>query len=98
MHGRDHACERRCAPLHRRRQGQLLRPLFAHYEIDGEEEPDVPHVLELSEYQTTDDAVYDSWLLLEVVGVPAEAATEAAEPEVAEPEVAQPEPMEVATA
>ena len=71
---------------------------FAHYEIDGEEEPDVPHVLELSEYQTTDDAVYDSWLLLEVVGVPAEAATEAAEPEVAEPEVAQPEPMEVATA
>ena len=55
-------------------------------------------MLELSEYQTTDDAVYDSWLLLEVVGVPAEAATEAAEPEVAEPEVAQPEPMEVATA
>ena len=55
---------------------------FAHYEIDGEEEPDVPHVLQLSEYQTTDDAGYDSWLLLEeAVGVPAEAATEAVEPE-----------------
>ena len=63
---------------------------FAHYEIDGEDEPDVPHVLQLSEYQTVDDAEYDSWLLLEAVGVPAEpeAATEAAEPE----------PMDVATA
>jgi hypothetical protein len=77
---------------------------FAHYEIDGEEEPDVPHVLQLSEYQTTDDAEYDSWLLLEeAVGVPAEAATEAVEPEPGVPaeaatEAVEPEPMEVATA
>ena len=62
---------------------------FAHYEIDGEEEPDVPHVLQLSDYQTTDDAEYDSWLLLEAVGT---------EPEVAdaEPEAAEPEAMDVA--
>ena len=72
---------------------------------DGrEEEGDVPHVLQLSEYQTTDDAEYDSWLLLEeAVGVPAEAATEAVEPEPGVPaeaatEAVEPEPMEVATA
>ena len=40
---------------------------FAHYEIDGEDEDDVPHVLELAEYRTTDEAEYDSWLLLEAL-------------------------------
>ena len=37
---------------------------FAHYEIDGDDEDDVPHVLELAEYRMTDDAEYDSWLLV----------------------------------
>ena len=33
---------------------------------DGEEENgSVPHVLESVEYRTTDDADYDSWLLLD---------------------------------
>jgi hypothetical protein len=47
---------------------------FAHYEIDGEDEDDVPHVLELGEYRTTDDAEYDSWLLLEPLESPGEEA------------------------
>ena len=35
---------------------------------DGEEEDGpVPHVLESAEYNTTDDADYDSWLLLEAI-------------------------------
>ena len=42
---------------------------------DGEEENgSVPHVLESVEYRTTDDADYDSWLLLdamEEIGEPA---------------------------
>ena len=44
---------------------------FARYEIDGEDEDDVPHVLQLSEYRTTDNAEYDSWLLLEPLEEPA---------------------------
>ena len=35
---------------------------------DGEEDNgSVPHVLESIEYRTTDDADYDSWLLLEAM-------------------------------
>ena len=52
---------------------------FAHYEIDGDDEDDVPHVLELAEYRMTDDAEYDSWLLLEAL----EADTLDAEPQAA---------------
>ena len=35
--------------------------------VDGDEEDDVPHVLELAEYRTAGDAEYDSWLLLEAL-------------------------------
>jgi len=35
--------------------------------MDPEEEEPVPHVLELDQYDTTEDAEYDSWLLLEKV-------------------------------
>ena len=43
----------------------VLRRLLEH---DGEEEDGpVPHVLESAEYGTTDDADYDSWLLLEAI-------------------------------
>ena len=49
---------------------------LAHYEIDGEDEDDVPHVLQLGEYRTTDDAEYDSWLLLEPLEEPAAEAME----------------------
>ena len=49
---------------------------FARYEIDGEDEDDVPHVLQLSEYRTTDNAEYDSWLLLEPLEEPAADAME----------------------
>ena len=52
---------------------------FAHYEIDGDDEDDVPHVLELAEYRMTYDAEYDSWLLLEAL----EADTLDAEPQAA---------------
>ena len=41
-------------------------------------------MLQLTDYQTTDDAEYDSWLLLEAVGTEPEVAD--AEPEAAEPE------------
>ena len=60
---------------------------FAHYEIDGEDENDVPHALQLDEYRTTDDAEYDSWLLLEPLespggeGLDGEMEAGAAEPE-----------------
>ena len=37
---------------------------FVRYEIDGEVEDLVPHVLELNAYATDDAAEYDSWLLL----------------------------------
>ena len=70
---RHHQGQRRPPSLDRRRQGQLLRPL---YEIDGEDEDDVPHVLQLSEYRTTDNAEYDSWLLLEPLEEPAADAME----------------------
>ena len=33
--------------------------------MDGEEEPPVPHVLQSLYYKTTEDAPYESWLLLE---------------------------------
>ena len=44
-----------------------------------DDEDDVPHVLELAEYRMTDDAEYDSWLLLEAL----EADTLDAEPQAA---------------
>jgi hypothetical protein len=40
---------------------------FVLYDGEEEEEGPVPHVLESAEYHTTDDADYDSWLLLEAI-------------------------------
>ena len=40
---------------------------FVKYDADPAGDPPVPHVLDLSRYFTTDDAEYDSWLLLEKV-------------------------------
>ena len=38
---------------------------------DGEEEDgEVPHVLEHLEYRTSDDADYDSWMLLQAAEAP----------------------------
>ena len=48
----------------RRSKDQLLINFFVQY--DGEEEA-LAHVLELADYQPTDDAEYESWLLLEEV-------------------------------
>ena len=45
------SCARRPDPI-----GGDKVNFFAHYEIDGEDENDVPHVLQLDEYRTTDDA------------------------------------------
>ena len=38
---------------------------FVLYDMDDEDEPPVPHVLQLDRYKTTEDAAYDSWFLLE---------------------------------
>jgi len=47
---------------------------------DGEEEDGpVPHVLMIPDYQTTDDADYDPWLLLKAAPVPVSEATEVME-------------------
>ena len=52
---------------------------FAAY--DGEEEDGpVPHVLEASEYATTDDSEYDSWLLLDRIEAAAAPPPEDAAP------------------
>ena len=41
------------------------RQLFVKYDEDPTDDLPAPHMLDLSRYFTTDDAEYDSWLLLE---------------------------------
>eukprot|EP00966_Prymnesium_polylepis_P156451 3614820-Prymnesium_polylepis.1 len=38
---------------------------FVKYDEDPDDDQPAPHVLDSSRYFTTDDAEYDSWLLLE---------------------------------
>jgi len=85
------SCARRPDPI-----GGDKVNFFAHYEIDGEDENDVPHVLQLDEYRTTDDAEYDSWLLLEPLESPGgEGLGGEMEAGAAEPEEPAAEAMEV---
>ena len=51
----------------RRKIDNIVANFFASYEIDDDEEPPIPHVLTREKYAMSDEAPYESWLLVEKI-------------------------------